>query len=766
MDRIRSAFNSVVKSERYSRFTLQPAEDGERHVEVKLSDDGAEVEDEHGHDQAPGSPSFRPAPPHQSRRSLCYLIMGTLLIFIIGYLVGYISHSKPKVATASCDLRLGTETQTRKMPTTDAPAVPPEAPNSQMDWADVTELLTQKLTSQAFDKTLSEFDLPRRSAGSVEDLSQANRLFNEFKGLNMDPWNDIHYIQLQKPDSSRPNRVSFGPDEFELLSFLAYSAPGKFTGKLVYGNYGRPKDFEAVQKKSVELNGSVVLLRAGNITFAEQVDNAAKMGASAVLIYPDIQDYKYVANTALFGHVHLGSGDPYTPGFPSFNHTQFPPTQSSGLPKILAQTITANQAAILLQKIGGPEADTASGFKGGLGSVYSLGGIEDITVEVNNQLVNTEIHNVFGVIKGFTDPDRYVVLGAQRDAWGRGYARAAVGTSVLLELAKAISEMVEKDGFRPRRSLVFASWSAGEYGSVGATEWLEGYMSSIDKHVLTYINLDGVVMGRGSFIASASPLLYSLLESTMRGVKSPLGSGTVYDLVGKSAWQTNVLRPMTMDDSAYPFLASSGIPSVSFHFISPNTETYIYYGTNLDNFDHLNYQTSHRTAEIAVLAAQFAGRMALRLVHDRLLRLNVSQYSKELLKAVAQVYDHINLLRRSGQLKDVTPSWLNQARGSFYQAAESIKNAIDNTNLDDMEACRILNDRIMRVEHNLLSPYVSPTDTPFRHILLGRGSHTLASIAETNDMKQLRTELALATWTLQGCANAMAGNIWDLDNEI
>lgn len=29
------------------------------------------------------------------------------------------------------------------------------------------------------------------------------------------------------------------------------------------------------------------------------------------------------------------------------------------------------------------------------------------------------------------------------------------------------------DGFRPRRSLVFASWSAGEYGSVGATEWLE-----------------------------------------------------------------------------------------------------------------------------------------------------------------------------------------------------------------------------------------------------------------------------------------------------
>lgn len=30
------------------------------------------------------------------------------------------------------------------------------------------------------------------------------------------------------------------------------------------------------------------------------------------------------------------------------------------------------------------------------------------------------------------------------------------------------------------------------------------------------------------------------------------------------------MRPMTMDDPAYPFLAFSGIPSISFHFTSPN----------------------------------------------------------------------------------------------------------------------------------------------------------------------------------------------------
>ncbi|XP_040921750.1 transferrin receptor 1b [Toxotes jaculatrix] len=753
MDRVRSVFNNMIKSERYSRFSLQPAQDGERHVEVTLSDDatddGTEVEG-----QAGGSPSFRPAALRSNRRNICYLALGTLLIFVIGYLLGYISHRKPRAEPLNAEMEATGTTPDDFTP----------APEFQLNWNDITQLLTQKLTSQAFEKALRDFDLPKRSAGSAEDRNMANRIFDGFKKLEMDPWTNIHYVQLQIPDSTRPNRVLFGSNVFEPVGYLAYSAPGKVQGKLVYGNYGRQQDLNVLQKMNIELKDSVLLLRSGKISFAQQVDNAARKGASAVLIYPDIQDYKYQADTALYGHVHLGSGDPYTPGFPSFNHTQFAPTQSSGLPKIPAQTITANMASTLLQNIGGPESDASSGFKGGFKSVaYRLGGSENITVEVNNVLVNTEIHNMFGVIKGFTDPDRYVVLGAQRDAWGKGYARAAVGTCILMELAKAVREMVEKDGFRPRRSLVFASWTAGEYGNVGATEWLEGYMSSIDRNVFTYISLDGVVMGRGGFMASASPLLYSLIESTMKKVKSPLGSGTVYDMMGKENWEANVLKPMSMDDPAYSFLASSGIPSISFHFISPNIESYAYYGTNLDNMDHLNYQTNHRTGEITAAAAQFAGQMAVRLVHDHRLSLDVSRYSNILAVAVRQVYTRITQLLQSGQLKGVSPAWLSRARGSFQRAAEGISRDTVFTDLNDKEACRILNDRIMRVEHSLLSPYVSPTETPFRHLLLGRGPHTLASIAETTNMDQLRIQLALATWNLQGCANAMVGDIWDID---
>ncbi|KAG7227305.1 hypothetical protein INR49_000309, partial [Caranx melampygus] len=165
-------------------------------------------------------------------------------------------------------------------------------------------------------------------------------------------------------------------------------------------------DFTLLQGKNVNLNGKVLLVRAGRISYAEKVANAAKMNASAVLIYADPTDYSMGDTTQLYGHVHLGSGDPYTPGFPSFNHTQFPPIQSSGLPTILAQTITTATATKIMQQLGGQSAPTE------WGSYYKLGDDADvITVEVNNVLTEKSIHNVFGVIKGFVDADRYVVIG-------------------------------------------------------------------------------------------------------------------------------------------------------------------------------------------------------------------------------------------------------------------------------------------------------------------------------------------------------------------
>lgn len=147
----------------------------------------------------------------------------------------------------------------------------------------------------------------------------------------------------------------------------------------------------------------------------------------------------------------------------------------------------------------------------------------------------------------------------------------------------------------------------------------------------------------------------------------------------------------------------------------------MYYSTDLDNKDHLNYETSQKTSEVTVVAAQVAGQMALRLVHDHLLKLDTGRYHSVLTKAVAGVRTHLLQLSevctsqrvsecwqtcymsfvfrvlQSGQLKEVNPAWLVLARGSFQRAVTGIKSEIYNTDLTDQEACRILNDRIMRV---------------------------------------------------------------------
>lgn len=60
------------------------------------------------------------------------------------------------------------------------------------------------------------------------------------------------------------------------------------------------------------------------------------------------------------------------------------------------------------------------------------------------------IVSVFGVNSVFISADRYVVLGAQRDAFSHGFAKSTVGTSLLVELARAVTDMMRGKGNQER----------------------------------------------------------------------------------------------------------------------------------------------------------------------------------------------------------------------------------------------------------------------------------------------------------------------------
>uniref|UniRef100_A0A8C1HM13 Transferrin receptor protein 1 n=1 Tax=Cyprinus carpio carpio TaxID=630221 RepID=A0A8C1HM13_CYPCA len=746
MDQARTTISKIFNGEprSYTRFNLTQNMEGDNsHVEMKLSsdmDDEVEANGVGENTNQHNRPYYPSKLNQRSPKTVCGCVIGILILFIIGYLIGYLCNRSTDKTEIKSDCPVFNEiTPVRAEPV------------YSLDWSDLRALLKKKLTTNNINSNLNA----SHQAGSTGDEALANKIMGKFKTFGMSTWTDEHYVKIHEPGSSN-NLVLFrGNVVGTTEGYLAYSALKTVQGAALYAHYGRAGDFKRLQELNVDINGKVVLVRAGLLSFAEKVSNAASMNASAVLIYPDPVNYNIKEDTALFGHVHLGTGDPYTPGFPSFNHTQFPPAQSSGLPSIPAQTITIRQATEIMSKLGGRTSpdDWSDGML--RDTMYKLGDDGDvITVEVKNVLIQKKIHNVFGVIKGYMDKDRYMVIGAQRDAWGPGYARSTVGSSLLVELARTITDMIKNDGFKPKRSIIFASWSAGEFGSVGATEWLEGYLTSLNLKMFSYVSLDEVISGFDTFKAAASPLLYELLENTMKQV---------------------LMEPMGLSHSAYPFQTFSGIPSLSFRFTS-SSKAYPF-GTIEDTDQNLERYTSYNTLKLAKTAGEVVGLVTLRLVHDHLLKLNVAKYTSVIRNYVSQIRSKVEsrqTVSLCGYMSFL--GLLKKAQGSYDRAASALVSAIRNSDLDDMEQCRIINNRIMRVEGSFLSPYVSPRESLFRHILLGSGSHTLAALVnhleaikaglESADIDQFKNQFALATWTIQGCANALAGEVWDMDNEI
>ncbi|CAJ0934270.1 unnamed protein product [Ranitomeya imitator] len=680
----------------YTRFSLTPQTDGDSsQVEMKLAD-----EEECG-DQPMGDHLVSHQSGKNGCKSLCFKILVVVLLFLIGFLIGYLTYrgracprQSSNGGSEECLMANGvTEDEEPE------PAMPPV-----MYWSSVRAMFVKKIDATSFVTQISRMASDSRDAGGDNEDNLAKMVHDNFNSARLDKvWDDEHYITLQ--DFNRNNKVTLlNGDSAEWMrtptSYVAYSYAASVTGNLVYGNQGTEKDLKDLSGKT-DLKGKVILMRSALIPFSEKARNAERVGAAGVLIYPEPMDMRFPDGKysddieAPFGHAHFGTGDPFTPGFPSFNHTQFPPSISSGLPQIPVQTLSSNDGRVLYDKL------QSAGCVGSGLSGCTL----KVLLQVNNTMAEKKIYNVFGVIKGL-EPDRYVVVGAQRDSVGMGMCKAAVGTSLLMELARMLSEMV-KEGYKPRRSIVFASWSAGDYGAVGATEWLEGYLTTLHLKATSYISLDAIIQGSESLQVSTSPLLYNMIVKILKEIPDPVSNGQM---------SPKFSYGFPMDDSAYPFLTYSGIPAASFRF-QKEDRRYAYLGTDDDTFEH---------------------------------------------------FDKLNM--------NLDVKWMNSALGDFNRAVAALKKDFLDSDLENNPFLRSLNDRIMKVEHSMLFPYVSPKESPFRHILYGYGNHTFDAMKKHLDLLKedkskfnedvFKNQLALLTWTVQSAANALEGEIWEIDNEF
>ncbi|KAM4564279.1 transferrin receptor protein 2 [Fundulus diaphanus] len=651
---------------------------------------------------------------------------------------------------------------------------------------ELRDMMKRLLQDEDLQSTVSRISRAGHPPGSSEGTALASEILGRFRKLPMDhTWTESLYATLQFPDRSRRSSLQLMDSAGLILEQIAlnpsdycpYSATGNYTGGMVYANYGRPEDFNWLKSVGVSAASSVVVMRVGGgVSFAEKVWLAEKNGAGGVLIYPDPADLPQDprrlglnSHTAVSEHVHLGSGDPFTPGFPSFNHSKFPPIPSSGLPLIPALPITATVAAKLLSQLSGPPCPPS--WRGRLPYVRCVLGPEfssgrRVRISVHNIMTPVLLNNIFSSLEGRVEPDQYVILGAQRDSLGPGAVKSGVGTAILLELARTFSAMV-KNGFSPRRSLLFVSWDAGDFGNVGATEWLEGYLSMLHLKAVAYFSLDQAIMGDDNLSAHTSPLLVDLLDAAIKQVEHPKHAGqTIYSQAERDGGSWRIMKPLYLNSGAYSFTAFAGVPAMELRFTEERA--YPFLNTPLDSVPRLQEVLGGRLGITGRSLSELVGEMVLRLVHDRILPLRITSYAQTVLQFSA----HLNKDSAELQSRGVSPQWLFSARGDYSRAAETLQRAIDYSDLHDPTTARLYNTRIMKVEYYFLSQYVSAMETPFRHVIHGRGNHTLSALTEhltlltsdpgRFDEGRFRRQLALFTWTLQGAANALNGDVWSM----
>ncbi|XP_047241284.1 transferrin receptor protein 2 isoform X2 [Girardinichthys multiradiatus] len=645
---------------------------------------------------------------------------------------------------------------------------------------ELREMMRRLLQYEDIYNTVSRISRANHPPGSSEGTALASEVLGRFRKLPMDhTWTESLYATLQFPDRTQRSSLQL-VDSAGLISeqialnpfdYCPYSATGNYTGGVVYANYGRPEDFNWLKSVGVSAAGCVVVMRVGGgVSFAEKVWLAERNGAGGVLIYPDPADLPQdprrlglTSHTAVSEHVHLGSGDPFTPGFPSFNHSKFPPIPSSGLPLIPALPITATVAAKLLSQLSGPPCPPS--WRGRLPYVRCVLGPEfsserRVQMSVHNVMNPVLLNNIFSSLEGHVEPDQYIILGAQRDSLGPGAVKSGVGTAILLELARTFSAMVKK-GFSPRRSLLFVSWDAGDFGNVGATEWLEGYLSMLHLKAVAYFSLDQAIM------AYTSPLLVDLLDSAIKQVEHPKHAGqTIYSQAERDGGSWRIMKPLYLNSGAYSFTAFAGVPAMELRFTKERA--YPFLNTPLDSVPHFQEFLGGRLGVIGRRLGELVGEMVLRLVHDHILPLRITSYAQSVLQFSA----HLNKHSAELQSRGVSPQWLFSARGDYSRAAETLQRAIDYSDLHNPTTARLYNTRIMKVEYYFLSQYVSAMETPFRHVIHGRGNHTLRALTEHLDLLTsdpgrfdescFRRQLALFTWTLQGAANALNGDVWSI----
>jgi N-acetylated-alpha-linked acidic dipeptidase len=414
-------------------------------------------------------------------------------------------------------------------------------------------------------------------AGTPAQARTRDYVIDQMKKWGIETESRSYDIWMPHPVSVRVARSSPQPKEFSLAeppvagdptSSLAqyptvngYSGQGDATAEVVYVNYGLIEDYAQLDSMGVSVKGKVAIARYGRSFRGIKAREAEKHGAVALLIYSDPQDDGFVAgdvypdgpmrnaNGVQRGSILNPDGDPSTPGYGSKPGVPRLTPDKMEISHIPVVPISYGNANELLKYVRGPSGPR--GWQGGLSFHYHVGpGPVRARVAVKDDRATKPmkpIYDTFGIIRGSEFPDELVIIGGHRDGWGPGAADNVSGTVSILESARAIAEEV-KAGFKPKRTIVFATWDAEEWGLIGSTEYVEDDSLRLSRDAVAYFNQDVAAQGP-RFGGGGSPSLRATLRDAARVVADPNGKGSVY-----SEWR----RASAIADTSEPAMGDPG----------------------------------------------------------------------------------------------------------------------------------------------------------------------------------------------------------------
>jgi N-acetylated-alpha-linked acidic dipeptidase len=319
----------------------------------------------------------------------------------------------------------------------------------------------------------------------------------------------------------------------QLPSYNAYSVDGDVTGPLVFVNYGVPADYEELEQRGVSVKGAIVIAKYGGSWRGIKPKVAAEHGAIGCLIYSDPKDDGY-AGGGVFPNgpmrppqgVQRGSvadmpiypGDPLTPGVGATkNAKRLTLAQAATITKIPVLPISYGDAQPLLAALGGPIAPAA--WRGGLPITYRLGaGPAKVHLRVKSDWSLKTLYDVIAKLPGTTEANQWVIRGNHHDAWVNGAQDPISGLVAELEEARSLGALYQQ-GWRPKRTIIYAAWDGEEPGLLGSTEWVETHAEELKAHAVAYLNSD--TNSRGYFEAEGSHSLEKFVNGVAMDVEDP-----------------------------------------------------------------------------------------------------------------------------------------------------------------------------------------------------------------------------------------------------